>query len=202
MRAAVLAAALGLVASLFGSRPARSDDAGAPLLRKDMKNWARAGAGKSPWGYTTAGTLTCAAAADRYVYEVFVGDGALHLEWRFQPAADPKKVPAASVTVRGTEGGEQCKIALGAGCGSISATAQSSSDRIKTFEVKAAAAKPNPADEWNTADITLAGKSVAVTLNGDPVSSFGNCSAAAGVISLNAEGAAIEFRNVRWKAGR
>ena len=204
MRTAILAAVIGLVASLLGSRPARSDDPadGVSLIRAGMKNWSRSGGGKSPWSLSTAGTLVCEPVADRYVYEDLLGDGTLHVEWRFKPTLDPKQAVHASVTVRGTLGGEQCKIALGAGCGAISASALSSSDRVKTSEVRATVAKPKPADEWNEMDIKLAGKSVAVSLTGAPVSSLGNGPAGAGIFSLNAEGDAVEFRNVRWKAAR
>jgi len=203
MRTVIVAAVIGLAASLIGARPAKSDDAGAgvPLLKKDMKNWSRVGPGKSPWRLTADDTLICEAAADRYVYEDVFADGTLHVEWRFRPTGDPKKVSAASVTVRGSQGDESCKVALGKGCGTISATAQSSSDRVKTTEITAAA-KLKPADEWNAMDVQLAGKRVAVTVNGAPVSSSSNGPAGPGLISLNAEGDAVEFRNVRWKAAR
>lgn len=201
MRTVIVAAVIGLVASLIGTRPAKSDEAGAgvPLLKKDMKNWSRIGPGNNPWRLTTADTLICEAAADRYVYEDVFADGTLHVEWRFRPTGDPKKVSSASVTVRGTRGEESCKVALGKGCGTISATAQSSSDRVKTSEVPASA-KLRPADEWNAMDVQLAGKRVAVTVNGTPAASFNGGPAGPGLFSLNAEGDAVEFRNIRWKA--
>ncbi|WP_206352394.1 3-keto-disaccharide hydrolase [Tautonia rosea] len=54
----------------------------------------------------------------------------------------------------------------------------------------------NPIGEWNTMVIRCKGDSITVTVNGDLVNEATNCSATEGAISLQSEGAPIEFREI------
>jgi hypothetical protein len=54
-----------------------------------------------------------------------------------------------------------------------------------------------PLGEWNTMRVIAKGKSVEVYVNGQPVQKGWNASVSEGAISLQAERADIEFRNIR-----
>jgi hypothetical protein len=53
-----------------------------------------------------------------------------------------------------------------------------------------------PVGEWNTLRVRCAGRQVSVWVNGDKVNEGSNCSASAGAICLQSEGAPIQFRTV------
>ena len=53
-----------------------------------------------------------------------------------------------------------------------------------------------PAGEWNRYDITVAGDTITVVLNGELVNTATGCDVRAGRIGLQSEGAPIEFRTV------
>lgn len=53
-----------------------------------------------------------------------------------------------------------------------------------------------PIGEWNTMEITCKGDTITVKVNGDLVNEAHSCSASEGAISLQSEGAPIEFRKV------
>ncbi|MGH8020467.1 MAG: 3-keto-disaccharide hydrolase [Opitutaceae bacterium] len=57
-----------------------------------------------------------------------------------------------------------------------------------------------PAGEWNTMRIVARGDTVTVHVNGERVNHGTDCSAAEGAIALQAEGADIEFRNIRLRS--
>ena len=56
-----------------------------------------------------------------------------------------------------------------------------------------------PIGQWNRMEITCRGDEVIVKVNGDLVNHATNCSVTKGAISLQSEGAPIEFRNIVLK---
>ena len=54
----------------------------------------------------------------------------------------------------------------------------------------------NPIGEWNTMVIVCKGATITVTVNGDLVNEASDCSVTEGAISLQSEGAPIEFREI------
>ena len=56
-----------------------------------------------------------------------------------------------------------------------------------------------PLGEWNQMEITCRGDEVIVKVNGDLVNHATNCSETKGAISLQSEGAPIEYRNIRLR---
>jgi hypothetical protein len=54
----------------------------------------------------------------------------------------------------------------------------------------------NPIGEWNTMVVVCKGDTITVTVNGDLVNEATDCSATGGAISLQSEGAPIEFREI------
>lgn len=53
-----------------------------------------------------------------------------------------------------------------------------------------------PAGEWNTYDIVVAGDTITVSINGVQVNHMTGVQPSAGMIALQAEGSAIDFRNI------
>ncbi len=66
-----------------------------------------------------------------------------------------------------------------------------------TVVPKTAADAERPAGEWNTLEITVSGDEIVSRLNGAEQNRVKGLSPAAGAIALQAEGGAIEFRNIR-----
>ena len=206
MRTAIIAASIGLAASFISIQPARSENdlvAGTPLIRNKMKEWTRSGTGKNPWMLNGNGVLSCGAKDDSYIFEELLGNGTLHVEWRFVPTAtNAKKVVKASLYVRAAGESERCKISLGsADCGSIVATSTASSDRLMDFESTAQKSFAKEIGDWNTMDIKMSSTTVDVAVNGKPTASTIHAKET-GILSVNAEGDPIEFRNIRWQATR
>lgn len=201
MRKLLTVLSIGLVASLVGSPPAatHAQDPWQDLFARDLRDWSRSGSGVSPWQFTSERTLRCAPASEVYVPEWEFGDGTLHVEFRFR--TDPKKqtIHRAGVLVRRTLDQAGCRVALGQDCGTLSASIVASSDREKVVEIKAPAGLARPVGDWNEIELRLIGRSVVVTVNGKEAASFDRCEVDRGLIALEAEGAEIEFRSVRWK---
>lgn len=65
-------------------------------------------------------------------------------------------------------------------------------DQMKTTPVK-------PAGEWNTFDITCRGKELLLVVNGERTTTWDKCEVSKGFVGLEAEGFAVEFRNLRIK---
>lgn len=202
MRTVIITALIGLASAFFFSEPVRSENesVGKPLLVNKMKNWSRIGSGKNPWVLNADGVLSCGAKTDSYLMEEFLGNGNLHVEWRFIPTAtNAKKAVKASIYVRAAGESERCNISLGqADCGSIVATSATSNDRLKDIESKSAKSFAKEIGDWNTMDIVMSSGSVDVTVNGKQAAGTIH-SRESGSICINAEGDAIEFRNIRWK---
>jgi 3-keto-disaccharide hydrolase len=53
-----------------------------------------------------------------------------------------------------------------------------------------------PAGEWNTLDVVAEGSTLTITINGEQVNRMTDVVPGAGMIGLQAEGAAIDFRNI------
>lgn len=202
MRTLFFTAFIGLFASFLFSSPVRSDGekVGTPLFRNKMKDWTRFGSGKNPWLLNADGVLSCAAKADSYTFDEILGNGNLHLEWRFVPtASNVKKNVKASIDVRLLGELERCRISLGnTDCGLIVTSAPSSGDRIMDFETKPSRSLAKETGDWNTMDIKLTNEGVEVIVNGKLVSSSIH-GRKTGVIALNTEGDPIDFRNIRWQ---
>jgi hypothetical protein len=60
----------------------------------------------------------------------------------------------------------------------------------------AAGAVEKPAGEWNVYDITVAGDTITLSVNGVPVNRMTGVTPSGGLIAFQAEGAPIDFRNI------
>ena len=59
-----------------------------------------------------------------------------------------------------------------------------------------------PAGEWNTLEVTAAGKALTLWVNGAVTCQFEDCGREKGRVGLEGEGYRIEFRNLKVKALR
>ena len=200
MRMLLTVALIGLVSALLTDGPVVSQEklGASDLFGRDLKGWTNLGAGKSPWSFSTDRVLVCEKATAKYAADRELGNGTLHIEWRFRVDPD-KKVYKASVSVRNSPGASGCKVALGQECGSITASFVANSDRQKTVEEKAPKDHARPIGDWNTLDLKLEGRTVTAYVNGKMTTSFSQCDTELGYAALEAEGSAIEFRHVTWK---
>jgi hypothetical protein len=150
--------------------------------------------------------ITCAGKPNGYARTVATyRDYALHVEWRW-----PEKAGNSGVFVH-VNGPDKVwpacfEIQLKAGdAGSIRANGGA---KVRELDPKAkdpinvALQHPGvekPVGEWNSADITCRGDTISVVINGTLENRVTGTSADAGAIALQAEGAPVEFRNVRLK---
>lgn len=203
MRTVFTTLAIGLAAALMDGSHAVSQDTSEweDLFAKDFRDWSRFGSGENPWQLTADRSLACSGGNEIFLPERDFANGTLRFEYRFRPTY--KKAPyEAAVWVRRTVSGNGCKISLGEGCGKLTATVESGSDRKKTF---AEGPERSPAKKiglWNEVELILLDRTVSVRVNGKEVAAFGNCDTNRGLFALEAEGSALEFRRVMWKEGK
>lgn len=200
MRKFLVVAAIGLTAAFLGNPPALSQDVDGwnDLLGKNLKDWTRLSEGKNPWRLSPDHTLICAKATDAYAPDNEFADGVLKFEYRFLPT-EAKTGYKANVTVRRSNSGTGCKIALGDNAGTLIGTFSGSSDRQREIELKPAAQVAREPGEWNLVKVQLSGHRVTVTMNGRKVGSFDRCESTRGLIVFEPEDSEIEFRHLQWK---
>lgn len=199
MRTLVSTLMFGLASALISSPPAASqDNEWVDLLGRDLKDWSRSGTGPTPWRFSTDRSLSCEGANEIYIPEREFCDGTLKFEFRFRPNGEKKGFKAA-VWARRTLHDSGCKFALGDDCGAMNAVFQGGSDRTKTLEEFPARNAAKPIGEWNEARLVLDGRSVILFINEKQVGAFNQCDTTKGLIALEADGSAVEFRNVWWK---
>ena len=202
MRAAIAPFAIGLLSTLLSGHSAVAQDSEwTDLFAQDLKDWSRFGDGKSPWQLASDRILTCEPAKELLIPEREFKDGTFKFEYRFR-ASDNKKGYKAAIWVRRTLQETGCKIALGDDCGTLSASVLSGSDRQKTVEQKPAVNSARAPGLWNLARIRLEGKTVTMWINGRDVASFNQCDTTQGLIALEVDGSAIEFRRMMWKESK
>ena len=202
MRAAIVLFAIGLLSTLLSSHSAVAQDSEwTDLFAQDLKDWSRFGDGKSPWHLTTEKILACEPASELYIPEREFKDGTFKFEYRFR-VNDQKSEYKAAIWVRRTLQETGCKIALGDQCGTLSATIQGGSDRQKSVELKPAVSSARAPGLWNLARIRLDRRTVTMWINGREVASFNQCDTNQGLIALEVEGSAIEFRRMMWKESK
>lgn len=206
MRTPITAGLIGLFAALVTGPEASSDEKpqAEALFAGDLKDWSRTGSGKNPWRLSgDRGTLTCpAGVTESYLPERFFGDGELRFSYRFLKT-DRKEGYAAGVSVRKSSAEAMgCKVALGDACGTMTATFSGSSDRVKVLEEKPTVQAARPVGDWNDVTIRLAGRSVRVEINGKEVAAFDSSDTEQGLVSLDAEGSEIDFRDVKWQPAK
>ena len=186
------------------------------LADKSMKDWVRGPLGAagqlragdmnepSPWKLDPSGEiLTCA--GNRVGHEWLrwgteLGDFVVHVEWRFVKIDGEAKYNSG-VFVRtkadGTVWHQAQAVTSGGylfGDTPVGGTVQRINLREKMTENRL-----KPVGEWNTYEIRAAGKHITLWVNGGVTNEFTECETPRGYFGVEAEGFAIEFRNIQLK---
>lgn len=174
-------------------------------------------ADKPVWQVRSDGTLFIdgLGAKEMLLSERELGDGLLHVEWRFVPAAATPAPPGAAtpagavpvynggVYVRTPLDGKswvQLQVAHAEQppiAGDLIAQVPGHAERIDVFQTQPSAAAP--IGEWNAYDISFRGPSIELSVNGKPAATWGACPFSRGHVGLQAEGSAIEVRAFRYR---
>jgi len=159
----------------------------------------------SPWRFETdTGVLHCAATG---VYEMLynkrtLGDGVLHVEWRYTPAEGTEAKNDSGIMFRVSPDRKlklQVQLA-GRGLGRIAGDQQRGDARVhigvgdRHPEIAAAIGG------WNALELDVRGQNVRLVINGVETASIGDLDSPPGQIGLQAEYWPVEFRNVFFKA--
>lgn len=189
-----------------------SDSGWIDLLREG--NWTRVpippGAALKPgepWQLDRAtGILLCA--GDRTGHEWYrwdrkLGDFDFHVEARFVPRGEPGAKYNSGVFVRNSRDGviwHQAQIGDASGGYFFGVTPIDGENRRVNLEREMLNGElVKPAGQWNVLDIRADRGKLTLSVNGK-VSSIMDCQVASGYVGLEAEGYAIEFRNVKIRA--
>ncbi|HEX6766051.1 MAG TPA: DUF1080 domain-containing protein [Polyangiaceae bacterium] len=146
-------------------------------------------------------------AKEMLLYDKELGDGVLHVEWRFRKIeeTDPAKKPwyNGGVYARTASDGKiyvQAQVAhqdKPPVVGDIIAQVPDKKERVNVYQTAASAERP--IGEWNTYDLTMRGKTIELVVNGKPSVTWNDCPMPRGRIGLQAEGAVVEVRAFRYR---
>ena len=122
-----------------------------------------------------------------------------HVECKFVPLAGKKHYYNSGIFIRNSADGtiwHQCQLTSDGGYlfGNTP-----TNGRAEPFMSQAEGRCMKPAGEWNTVEVTVRGRTLTVWFNGSVMSEFSGCEMPAGYVALEAEGFAIEFRNLKLK---
>jgi hypothetical protein len=167
------------------------------------------------WSLDDDGVLHCKGSPLGYLYtEKNYANFVLELDWRWPPGKEPGK---GGVLIRTTGADKIWPKSLEAQINAGDAgdfwgldgfQLDGPADRKTSLEhpqfgkltnVKKSAMVERPAGQWNHYKIVADGDTVTLDINGQVVNRASGCETAAGKILLTAEGAAIEFRNLRLR---
>ncbi len=196
---------------------ARQPDGWTDLMpRKNLAGWKRIAlapdtklGSKNPWK-VEGDVLVCdgVGVKEMLLWDKELGDGILHVEWRFRKVGDDaeRKDYNSGVYVRTSADGavwHQVQIAhqdkpplLGDVFGD-----RPVGGKVERFVIRGKGPdRARPPGEWNTYEITAKSRSLAVWINGATTCTWDDCPLSKGHVGLQAEFFFIEFRNVKFKA--
>ena len=146
-------------------------------------------------------------AKEMLLYDEELGDGVLHVEWRFRKVeeTDPAKkiVYNGGVYARTMPDGKvyvQAQVAhqdKPPVAGDLIAQVPGKKERVNVYQT--AASPERPIGEWNTYDLTMQGKRIELVVNGKPTVTWNDCPMPRGRVGLQAEGAVVEVRAFRYR---
>jgi hypothetical protein len=166
-------------------------------------------ASKTVWQLRPDGVLFIdgVGAKEMLLSEREFGDGRLQVEWRFLPAqpATPDAAPVynGGIYVRTPLDGKswvQLQVARADKppvVGDLIAQVPGKAERIDVFQ--AAAAEAPPVGAWVRYDITLRGPRIELRVDGRDAIAWADCPMLTGHIGLQAEGAPIEVRSLKFQ---
>ena len=177
-------------------------------------------AAKPVWQVRSDGSLFIdgVGAKEMLLSERELGDGSLHVEWRFLPpasAAPPQPAPPGAAPADAApvyNGGVYVRTALDGKSwvqlqvshadkppivGDLIAQVPGQAERVDVFQTQPSAAAP--IGEWNIYDVTLRGPRIELSVNGKPAAVWAACPLPTGHVGLQAEGSPIEVRAFRYR---
>jgi hypothetical protein len=186
---------------------------------KDLAGWKRVPilpdtklAAKNPWTVDAQQKLLLCDGVgikEMLLYDKPFGDGVFHVEWRFRPVKPAKdtEMPIynSGIYVRTDAKGafwHQAQVAHNDKppfMGDLFGKTRRGAD-IADFLVRGDGPKHvKGPGQWNTYDITCAGKTISVRVNGAETCVMKDCEVPSGYLGMQAEFFFIEFRNPRFQ---
>jgi hypothetical protein len=146
-------------------------------------------------------------AKEMLLYDKELGDGVLHVEWRFRKVeeTDPTKkivynggiyartMPDGKIYVQAQVAHQEKPPVVG----DLIAQVPGKKERVNVYQT--AASPERPIGEWNTYDLTMRGKSLELVVNGKPTVTWNDYPMPRGHVGLQAEGAVVEVRAFRYR---
>ncbi len=174
----------------------------------DLKGWTRIAIpatndlGRAQWHLDAARQLLVCdgdGGHEMLRYDQVLTNCIFHVECRYVPLPGKKHYYNSGIFIRNSADGSiwhQCQLTSDGGYlfGETPVNGQS-----QPFMAQAEGRCMKPVGEWNTVEVTALGRKLTVWFNGSEMSEFTNCEVPAGFIALEAEGFAIEFRNLKLK---
>jgi hypothetical protein len=180
------------------------------LTADDFKDWKRLPLSpltqpgrRSPWKLDEAeGVLVVDGAQSKEMLQCGrgLGDGVLHVEWRLSKGTAGSE-PGGAVSVRSGPGGQTvCSVPVGSLSDGYLLLHTGTTGKAESLCI-AGSGPPRslPAGEWNTCEITCQAGTAILWVNGAATSTWPKVVFAQRHLSLDVQGSALEFRNVKFK---
>ena len=142
---------------------------------------------------------------DMLLFDKEIADAVFHFEFCYTKIEGKKGYNSGAYVRNSRDGAIWHQAQFGdATDGYLFGQTPGADNQKKGFNLKkqVADARVKPAGEWNTMEITAAGKVLTLWVNGAVTCQFENCGQAKGCLGLEGEGYRIEFRNLKLKALR
>ena len=157
---------------------------------------------RNPWRLDPdTGILHCGGTGvhEMLLHRVPRTDGIFHVEWRF--AGQPDK-PSAGILARTQADNSAWHVTklAPANLGQLLGVSPNSRGRAQRFTNGSRRPElARKAGEWNTTELVCIGSRIRLHFNGVVTADWNECKVASGLIGLEADGAPIEFRALRFK---
>jgi hypothetical protein len=181
------------------------------LPTPDLAGWRRVEinplAKKPVWTVPEGGKVLLVDGADAkemLLHEQEIGDGVLHVEWRFRKSTTEKAAYNGGIYVRTSLDGKayvQAQVAhleKPPVVGDVIAQVPGRTERVNVYQQ--GKSPENPIGEWNSYDITMRGSTIELRVNGLPTVTWTDCPMLRGHIGVQAEGAFFEVRTIKFRA--
>ena len=179
-------------------------------LPTTMKEWKRVPpnakaklATKNPWSFGDDQVLHCDGGYEMLLYAKVQTNGIFHVEWRFKKAE--KTAVKTGILVRTALDGAVWHSAEGGnktGGAFVGATLFDGKAAKVPKNLTSKIARVNEAGQWNIYEITAKDKTLTLWANGFITAEWPVCDVAKGLIGFRADGAAVEFKNMKFKRVR
>jgi len=142
---------------------------------------------------------------DMLLFDKEIGDAVFHFEFRYTKIEGKTGYNSGAYVRNSKDGAIWHQAQIGDASGGYLFGETPGGDKPKkwfSLDKKVVESRVKPAGEWNTLEITAAGKVLTLWVNGAVTCQFENCGAEQGRLGLEGEGYRIEFRNLKLKTLR